>query len=87
MSTRKKKSKGRVKSKAAQARDQQKHGQSNGKNEGIQRPRRGGLITKMRGGFQGAVGGGDGGKEKSIANQILWFVVLAAAVFFFARGF
>ena len=86
MSTRKKKGKGRSKSKAAQETERLKHN-SNPSRSSSHSPKKGGLMTKMRGGFQGAVGGGDANGKGSFLNQVLWFAVLAAAVFFFARGF
>ena len=82
----KKKGKGRTKSKAAQETARLKHGVS--QNSGVvQSPKSGGLMTKMRGGFQGAVGGGDTESKGSVFHQVVWFAVLAAPVFFFARGF
>ena len=49
-------------------------------------PTGGGMMTKMRGGFQNAVGGPAENQKGSFVGKILWTVVLAAAIFFFARG-
>ncbi len=79
-----KKTKGRVKSKAAQATATAQRGKSA---SGFQAPRgRGGLMTKMRGGFQSAAGTTDTAEPPSFLQRALWFIVISAAVFFFARG-
>ncbi len=79
-----KKGKGRVKSKAAQATAAAQRG---GGTPSVHAPRRrGGLMTKMRSGFQNAAGSTETTKPPSIMQRALWFVVIAAAVFFFARG-
>lgn len=79
-----KKSKGRVKSKAAQATAAAQQGRGS---TSFQPTRsRGGLMTKMRSGFQSAAGSDESAKPPSFMQRALWFVVIAAAVFFFARG-
>ena len=46
----------------------------------------GGMMTRMRSGFQNAVGPDEESKSSPL-QRILWTVVIVAAVFFFARGF
>ena len=80
----KKKSKGRVKSKAAQATAAAK---AEMRPANFQAPTgSGGLMTKMRNGFQNAAGVSEQPEPPSILQKITWFLVIAAAVFFFARG-
>ena len=79
-----KKSKGRTKSKAALA-TAEKLGRGGSVGEG-EPFKRGGMMSKMRSGFQNAAGVSDQSEPPSIFQRALWFVVLAAAVFFFARG-
>ncbi|MGB0647338.1 MAG: hypothetical protein ACPGQS_09205 [Bradymonadia bacterium] len=80
----KKKSKGRVKSKAAQA---TAAAQADKHQPSFQAPTgRGGLMTKMRSGFQNAAGVSEQPEPPSIVQKATWFLVIAAAVFFFARG-
>ena len=46
----------------------------------------GGLLTRMRGGFQGMAGGGAGKKESLLSKIVTWAVVVLAA-YFLARRF
>jgi hypothetical protein len=79
-----KKRKGRVKSKAALATAAAQTGQRSSE---FQPPRsRGGLMTKMRTGFVRSAGASDDAEPPSFLQKALWFVVISAAVFFFARG-
>lgn len=45
--------------------------------------RPGGMITRMRGGFQAVAGGK--AKKNRVMDVVLWIAVLAAALFFVAR--
>ena len=86
MAGRKKSKKGRQKSKAALETERMNQ-QTRGSSTSLEHaPRSGGMITKMRGGFQNAVGGPDESQKGSVLGKVLWTLVLAAAVFFFARG-
>ena len=85
MSTRKRGKKGRQKSKAAMETERRKNKSRGGSSTLETSPRTGGMMTKMRGGFQNAVGS-DESQKGSFLGKILWTLVLAAAVFFFARG-
>ena len=85
VATRKRGSKGRQKSKAALETERLKT-KARGSSNLETAPRTGGMMTKMRGGFQNAVGGPDENQKGSFLGKILWTVVLAAAIFFFARG-
>ena len=84
----KKRKKGRQKSKAAQATAQLK---ANREDEGrcarISSDYKGGVMTRMRGGFQSAVGQSEDKGKGSVLNTILWIAVVAAAVFFFMGQF
>ena len=86
MAARKKGSKGRQKSKAAMETQRRKSEARGGGSDLIVAPKSGGMMTKMRGGFQNAVGNSESDQKGSVLGKILWTVVLAAAVFFFARG-
>lgn len=88
MATRKreKKGKGRQKSKAAVETERLKNQTRGGSTTLETAPRTGGMMTKMRGGFQNAVGGPDESQKGSFLGKVLWTLVLAAAIFFFARG-
>lgn len=46
--------------------------------------RSGGMMTRMRSGFQSVAGGGKAKKNK-VLDILLWIAVIAAAIFFFAR--
>ena len=79
-----KKGKGRVKSKAAQATAAAQTGQ---RSSDFHSPRsKGGLMTKMRNGFVRSAGASEDAEPPSFFQKALWFVVISAAVFFFARG-
>ena len=79
-----KKRKGRVKSKAAQA---TAAAQTAHRSSEFRPPRsRGGLITKMRTGFVRSAGAAQDTEPPSFLQKALWFMVISAAVFFFARG-
>ncbi len=86
MATRKRGNKGRQKSKAAVETERRKNKTRGGSSTIETAPRTGGMMTKMRGGFQSAVGGPEESQKGSFLGKVLWTVVLAAAVFFFARG-
>ena len=85
VTTRKRGSKGRQKSKAAQETERLKRKTRSGGSNLETSPTGGGMMTRMRGGFQNAVGG-DASQKGSFLGKVLWTVVLAAAIFFFARG-
>ena len=92
MSTSKrKKSKGRQKSKAALERDRIKSEQSgvdSGANGAIEVPQyRGGVMSNLRGGFQSAVGQGETKGKGSTLNNIIWIALIAAAVFMLVKQF
>ncbi len=88
MSTKKRK-KGRQKSKAAQATAQKKADREEEEVSvrGISGEYKGGVMTRMRGGFQSAVGQSEDKGKGSVLNTILWIAVVAAAVFFFMGQF
>ena len=85
----KKRKKGRQKSKAAQATAQLKADREDEEvaSRGISSEYKGGVMTRMRGGFQSAVGQSDDKGKGSVLNTILWIAVVAAAVFFFMGQF
>ena len=82
-----KRSKGRQKSKAALASEQAKHERDaeNGTphGESVEYTGGGGMMTRMRGGFQSAVGSESAEEKGGWMNTILWVAVVGAAVFFF----
>ena len=86
VTTRKRGSKGRQKSKAALETERLKGKTRGGGSHLETSPTSGGMMTKMRGGFQNAVGGPEANQKGSFLGKVLWAVVLAAAIFFFARG-
>tara|TARA_B100001250_G_C19482584_1_gene649366 strand:+ start:63 stop:341 length:279 start_codon:yes stop_codon:yes gene_type:complete len=83
----KKRSKGRQKSKAAlateQARAEREGTTETPHGEAIEYTGGGGMMTKMRGGFQNAVGSETGEKKGGWLNTVLWIAVIGAGVFFF----
>ena len=92
MSTsKKKKSKGRQKSKAAIERDRlrgDKAGVSQGENGSVEVPQyRGGVMSNMRGGFQSAVGQGETKGKGSTLNNIVWIALIGAAAFMLVKQF
>lgn len=86
MAERKRGKKGRQKSKAAMETQRRQAELRGGNGAALTAPKSGGMMTKMRGGFQNAVGGTDTQQKGSILGKIVWTLVMAAAVFFFARG-
>ena len=92
MSGKTKRKKGRQKSKGAQITAEKKaereaqaskSGDAAG-NQSVEFTGGGGMMTRMRGGFQSAVGVGTETKKKSsLLGTILWIAIIAAAVFFF----
>jgi len=88
MSTKKRK-KGRQKSKAAQATADLKAARDEDavSPRGISDEYTGGVMTRMRGGFQSAVGQSEDKGKSSVLNTLLWIGVVAAAVFFFMGQF
>ena len=90
MSGKSKRKKGRQKSKGAQitAAKRAERAASEGRDqsggpESVEFKGGGGMMTRMRGGFQSAVGVGEQKKKGGIVSTILWIAVVAAAVFFF----
>ena len=86
MASKKKSSKGRQKSKAALETERRQQVARGGSSLAEQGPKSGGMMTRMRGGFQNAVGNQETEEKGSIFGKILWTLVFAAAIFFFARG-
>ncbi len=90
MSGKTKRKKGRQKSKAAQATAAKRAERaaaegtgSGGGSESVEYTGGGGMMTRMRGGFQSAVGVGEQKKKKGgVLGTILWIALIAAAVFF-----
>ena len=83
-----KRSRGRQKSKAAQAteeaRAQREPESASSGLRSVEYKGSGGMMTKMRGGFQAAVGTTDQQKPKGgLLYNIIWIAVIGAAVFFF----
>ena len=89
--TKKKRSKGRQKSKAAVERDRLKSSGGNaGANgqESVEMPEySGGMMSNLRGGFQSAVGQGETKGKSSTLNNILWIAIIGAAVFLLIKQF
>lgn len=83
----KKRKKGRQKSKAAlatqEARDAQSGESTTSHGESVDYAGSGGMMTRMRGGFQAAVGSESAPEKGGWLNTILWIAVIGAAVFFF----
>ncbi len=87
MSGKTKRKKGRQKSKAAQvtAAKRAERAASEGTesaSESVEYTGGGGMMTRMRGGFQSAVGVGEQKKKSGIMGTLLWIILIAAAVFF-----
>ena len=85
----KKKTKGRQKSKAAQKSADikaEKMGFAPGSGEAPPQYS-GGMMSNMRGGFQSAVGQGDGKGKGGALNTILWVAVVGAATFLLIKQF
>ncbi|MCA9539962.1 MAG: hypothetical protein KC620_13790 [Myxococcales bacterium] len=92
-------SKGRKKSKAAQATAEaraarevatggaprESSGPGQGLPEAVEFKGGGGVLTKMRGGFQGIAGVGETKKKSTLTNTIIWIVLGAAVTLFFVR--
>jgi len=89
----KKRSKGRQKSKAAQETAQLKAEQSgtagtlDSKSSATPTAYKGGMMSSMRGGFQSAVGQGDTKGKPSLLNNVIWIALIAAAVFLLVKQF
>ena len=87
MAKAKRKGKGRQKSKAAQESERQRQERS-GSSEGsassgmVEYKGGGGMMTRMRGGFQSAVGQNEENKPKGgLLSNVIWVLVVAALVF------
>ncbi|MEE2786488.1 MAG: hypothetical protein VX589_04050 [Myxococcota bacterium] len=84
----KKRSRKRQKSKAAQATEQMRsdRGTESGESggfESVEYRGTGGMMTRMRGGFQSAVGVNEAQKPKGgLLSNLIWIAVIGAAVFF-----
>ena len=86
--TKNKRNRGRQKSKAAQAtQDAKADRESEGASSGVRAVEykgSGGMMTRMRGGFQAAVGTTEQQKPTGgLLYNIIWIAVIGAAVFFF----
>ena len=87
----KKRKRGRQKSNAAKATQsarEERTGRSETSNgESIEYTGSGGMLTRMRGGFQAAVGSEESQQKGGWLNTILWIAVVGAAVFFFVSQY
>lgn len=70
---------------AAGAPSSARGGVPEGVHEAIEFKGGGGVMTKMRGGFQSAVG--EGGKKNSWLSTFMWALLLLGAVFMFMGGY
>ena len=89
MGAKTKRKKGRQKSKAAQVTAAKRAERAaaegtgdGGGSESVEYTGGGGMMTRMRGGFQSAVGVGEQKKKGGVLGTILWIALIAAAVFF-----
>ena len=82
-----KRKKGRQKSKAALATQEAKASAASdattAHGEAIEYTGGGGMMTRMRGGFQSAVGSENAPEKGGWLNTVIWIAVIGAAVFFF----
>ena len=87
MAKARKRKKGRQKSKAAlatqEAREAEAAESTTSHGEAIEYTGGGGMMTRMRGGFQSAVGSENAQEKGGWLNTIIWIAVIGAAVFFF----
>ncbi len=87
-----KKSKGRQKSKAAQVtadkRAERNAAETPSHGEAVEYTGSGGMMTRMRGGFQSAVGNeGEGSPKGGWLSTVLWIAVIGAGAFFMMGNF